>query len=105
MSVEELKREYLPKYLAGNDNKFYNLLLKNAISKIVIIEKGEYKGIYPDQELLENYNQFLILYRREGNDNYINIAKCFRKAAHRIYRLLVKKGLSPVNMKFLNLVK
>ena len=35
---------------------------------------------------------------------YLDIAKVFRKVAHKIYRVMLKKSLTPKNSKFLNLV-
>jgi hypothetical protein len=69
-----------------------------------MVEKGDYKGILPHIELLDYYEQLIILYRREGEEIYLKVAKTFRKAAHKVYRIMLKKKMSPVNSKFLNVV-
>jgi hypothetical protein len=104
MSVDVLKQEFVPKYLATGDHKFYGFLLAYAIKKLVLIDKGSYKGCSPDLEYLDYYESFMILYRREGDEVYLQIAKVLRKAAHKIYRVMLKKNMTPTNAKFLNLV-
>lgn len=105
MSVELLKREFVPKYLEiGEPNRFYRYLLFYAINKMVLIERGFVKGISPDVAFLECHDRFIILYRREGEEHYLHMARAFRKAAHKIYRALLKKKLVSYNTRFLNLV-
>ena len=55
-------------------------------------------------ELMEYYDMFLKLYRREGEAIYLELAKQFRRAGHKIYRIILKKGLTERNNKFLNIV-
>lgn len=104
MSENILKQEFVPKYLASGEEKFYKFLLVYALNKLIAIEKKLYKGISPDLELLDYHDQFIILYRREGEGVYLHLAKCFRKAAHKIYRAMLKKDMITRNSKFLNLV-
>jgi hypothetical protein len=104
MNVELFKKEFLPRFVSSGEEKFYKSLLLISLNKLVMIEKGTYKGILPNIELLEYYEQLIILYRREGDDIYLKIAKTFRKAAHKIYRVMLKKKMSPINPKFLNVV-
>jgi len=103
MSGDGLKQEYILKYQTGKD-KFYRDLLVAAFTKLVLISQDNYRGITPELEYLEDYNQFIILYRREGDEGYFEIAKLFRKVAHRIYRVMLKKGMTSYNSKFLNSV-
>lgn len=103
MIAEVLKKEYIPKYING-EQKFYRMLLFSALQKMLLIRKGEYKGVTPEIEYLGYYEQFIILYRREGDASYLSMARLFRKAAHRIYRLMLKKKMTSYNSKFLNLV-
>lgn len=105
-SNNAFKTEYLDKYYAVGEQKFYRFLLCTAISKILKIKSGEYKGNQstPDVELLEYAERFLILYRRDGEEIYLSVSKTLRRAAHRIYRLLLKKDMVVKNSKFLNLV-
>ena len=103
MIAEALKKEYMPKYLDG-ERKLYRFLLLSALKKLVMIEKGDYKGNSPELELLDYHDQFIILYRREGDQDYLGMASVLRKAAHKIYRVMLKKNMTPYNPKFLNLV-
>lgn len=103
MIAEALKKEYIPKYSDG-EPKFYRYLLFSALHKLMLINRGEYKGVPPELGYLECYEQFIILYRREGDPSYLQMAKLFRRAAHRIYRIMLKKKMTSYNPKFLNLV-
>ena len=104
MQADTLKTEFVPKYLAQGESKFYRFLIMYAVNKFVFIQKGTYKGISPELELLDYYDQLIILYRREGEEVYLQLAKLFRKAAHKIYRTMLKNDMIPHNAKFLNLV-
>lgn len=104
MNADTLKKEFVPRYIAAGDSKFYKFLLVYAVNKLMAIEKDIYKGITPNLELLEYHDQFIILYRREGEESYLQVAKLFRKAAHKIYRIMLKKNMTSRNDKFLNLV-
>lgn len=104
MSMESLKQAYVPKYQAGGEQKFYRFLLLLALNKLILIEKGLCKEISPDLEFLDYHDRFIILYRREGDDVYLQVAKLFRRAAHKIYRIMLKKDMTVPNAKFLNLV-
>jgi len=104
MSVDILKQEFIPKYLASGEQKFYRFLLVYALNKLIAIEKEVYKGEIPNLEFLEYHDRFIILYRREGDEVYLQVARLFRKAAHKIYRIMLKKKMTEVNLKFLNLV-
>ncbi len=104
MSVEGLKQQFVPKYLTDGKEKFYRFLLLCQINKLVLISKGDYRGISPEIEYLEYYDRFIILYRREGEEGYLDMARLFRRAAHRIYRIMLKKNMTTRNPKFLNSV-
>jgi hypothetical protein len=104
MSADVLKKEFVPKYLAAGEQRFYRFLLVYALNKLVLIDKGIYKGTTPNLEFLDYHDRFIILYRREGEEVYLRVARIFRRAAHRIYRIMLKKNMTPHNAKFLNLV-
>ena len=55
-------------------------------------------------EYIKKHDEFITLFRREGNSEYLNIARIFRKAGHKIYRLMLKRGITQKNNKFLNVV-
>lgn len=98
-----LKQTYLPQYLAG-EQRFYRYLLTYGMSKMVLMKSEKFRGPSPDIELLEAHNTFLFLYRREGDEKFIEMSRLFRKAAHKLYRVMLKMGMVPRNSKFLNLV-
>lgn len=104
MNLDALKKEFLTKYKSEGNEKFYRFLLVYSVQKMIVLEKKEHPILPPNLELLEYYDQFIILYRREGEEIYLDIAKVFRKVAHKIYRVMLKKNLTPKNSKFLNLV-
>lgn len=104
MSIEGIKENFLPEYVAAGEQKFYRSIIFLALKKLVLIEKGIYKGTPPNLEYLDYSDRFIILYRREGDEVYLSIAKMLRKAAHKIYRIMLKKKMTAPNTKFLNLV-
>lgn len=96
---------FIDKYLTIGPKKFFNYILVNALNKLVLMEKGTYKGNSPDLDFLEYHDKLMILYRRDGSEAYLEIARLFRKAAHKVYRIMLKKNLTSYNGKFLNLVQ
>lgn len=104
MSADGLKEEYVPKFISNGEDKFYRSLLFIAINKLVLIDRGMYKGIMPHLEYLDYYDRFICLHRREGDEIYLKIARMLRKAAHKIYRIMLKKNMTISSTKFLNLV-
>ena len=78
MNVELFKKEFLPRFKNSGEDKFYKSLLLISLNKLVMVEKGDYKGILPHIELLDYYEQLIILYRREGEEmkkNYCTTCK------------------------------
>lgn len=105
MSVELLKERFVPEYLAtGEPDKFYRFLLFYALNKMVLIEQGFIKETAPDVAFLDSHDQFIMLYRREGELHYLEMARAFRRAAHKIYRVMRRKNMIDYNPRFLNLV-
>jgi hypothetical protein len=105
MSMELLKEKFVPKYKAvGEPNKFYRFLLFYALNKMVLMEQGFLKEISPDVAFLDCHDQFIILYRKEGEQYYLDMARAFRRAGHKIYRAMRRKNMIPYNPRFLNLV-
>jgi hypothetical protein len=99
---EETKKLFITKYSSFGDDKFYKFLLNYAVNKIV--SNTDASSLSPEIELMDYHDKFLTLYRRENDDAYLNIARLFRRAAHRIYRILIKKNPSLRNGRFLNAV-
>lgn len=105
MSGDPLNKDLIDKYNSVGQQKFYRFLLTYAINKLIKIRDGDYKGTSsPELEFLEYAERFLQLSRREGDEVYLDISKIFRKAAHKIYRIMLKKQMTERNFKFLNLV-
>lgn len=95
---------FLEKYKLIGEQKFYRFLLTYALNKLISINAGTYKGITPELELLEYCDKFMVLYRRDGDFVCLEMAKVFRKAGHKIYRIMLKKNMTKKNNKFLNMV-
>lgn len=99
MTIKEFEDRYKK---LGND-RFYRFLLSEAVDKLIRIESG-LDATSPEIDLLAFAERFLQLYRKEGNGLHIDLSKLFRKAGHKIYRLMLKKDLTHKNPKFLQAV-
>lgn len=100
-NIQRFKSLFINKYNIIGDKAFYNYLLSYCSKKIVLIEKDEYKGILPHLEMLECYEKSLILFRRDGDQSLFNLAKIFRKVAHKIYRIMMVRSIVSYNNNFL----
>ena len=60
--------------------------------------------IHPDIETLNLSDSFFSLYRSTGTKEYFIIAKALRKAAHTIYRQLLRLNKNTINPRFLNVL-
>lgn len=98
------KINYVSQYNAFGPERFYRFLLSEAGSEISKIKNGEYKGTSPELRLLETSDKYLQLFRREGNDIHLDLSRIFRRAGHRIYRVMLKSKMIGKSIKFLNLV-
>ena len=101
MLPDSVKTLFLNKYSTIGYEKFYKFLLVYAIDKIISIDEQK---VSPEIELLEYNEKFIQMYRREGNEVYLEIARQFRRAAHKIYKIMLNKKLIEKNNKFLNMV-
>lgn len=110
MIPEEAKKIFITKYSSFGDEKFYKFLLNYAINKIIANEETEKdspkseSSLSPAAELLDYHDKFLFLYRKESDFIYLEIARVFRKAAHKVYRIMLKKRIIEKSSKFLNTV-
>lgn len=103
MQSDNIKKLFLKKYSSIGEEKFYKFLIDYALNRINDVPgKNNYN---PAIELMEYYDMFLKLYRREGEQVYSDLARQFRRAGHTVYRTLLKKGIGDKNLKFLNIVK
>ena len=76
----------------------------NSLEKLSKINDTEYDGVSPEIELLEYHDQVMALYRKGASKDHLELAKIFRRAAHKIYRMGLKQNLLSRNNKFLNVV-
>lgn len=60
----------------------------------------------PDVEIMDYSDSFFALYRRTGEEEYFSIGKALRRAAHAIYRELMRqnKNKKPDFQRFLNAI-
>lgn len=101
-----LKRDFVVKYTQVGRDKFYRFLLSSAILKLAIqVENLDKVERFPDAELMDYHDKFLIFYRRENEEIYLEIAKLCRRAAHKIYRELRRQKLVERNGRFLNILE
>lgn len=99
--TEDVKKIFLEKYEKTGKEQFYQFILSYATSRL---NKGEMQKPTPENELLSYYEKFLALYRKDNNENYIEMAKTFRRAAQKIYKIMLDVGLTTKNTKFLTAV-
>jgi hypothetical protein len=100
---EETKKIFVAKFASFGEDKFYKFLLNYAVNKIVS-NNGDPNALSPEIELMDYHDKFLSLYRRENDEVYLDIARICRRAAHRMYRVLIKKNPDMRNGRFLNAV-
>jgi hypothetical protein len=109
MIPEEAKKIFVNKYESFGSDRFYKFLINYAENKIATdkdIKKEDKKSIIisPEIEFMDYHNDFMSFFREENKTVYLDIAKLFRRAAHKIYFIMLKKSLCPYNPKFLNVV-
>lgn len=97
------KQLFIQRFETAGPEEFYIFLIRYAETRVV--ENTVSKGTSPEIELLNYSNQFLQIYKRENKEIYRDISHAFKRAAHKAYRLMLKKNLIKKNNKFLNLVE
>lgn len=100
MSNKDSLELFLNKFKSVGEDKFYKFLISYGMNKI-----AENKKNNPAVELLDFHDNYVKLYRRENDSNCLELARIFRKASHKIYRIMIKKNLIEKNNKFLNVIK
>lgn len=98
MDPEDVKK-FLHKYSMVGDEKFYIFLVKFSLEQPFV--RGERSSAL---KLMDYHTIFLKLYRKEGDEIYSDIARVFRKAAHKVFRVLCRRGLESRNNVFLYLL-
>lgn len=105
MKTNALKHDWINKYRSVGHDRFFKFLLAFGTDRLIQIKSGEpTTAISPETEFLEYYEHFLVLFRRSGEEDYLNLAKIFRRAAHKIYRLGLQQKILKRNAKFLQVV-
>lgn len=101
MTPEDSKKLFLTRYTGGGAEAFYRFILNYAVDQIV---HGSDSDVSPDIGLMNQHDRFLTMYRRDNRDEYLAMARIFRRAAHKIYLLLRKQDRTHRNARFLNMV-
>lgn len=102
---DDMRNEIVKIFLEQGEDKLYKNLLVQSVKRIIVfMENTDTNRVTPDKELIHLADKFVILYRTEGEEVYLQVSKVIRRAAHKIYRLLLKKHLIKKDEKFLNLV-
>lgn len=97
--------DYVDKYKAKGYDRFYAYLLSSAVSDLIKIQEGKDGINNPATVFLDLAERFVRQYRCENETIFLDISKAFRKAGHKIYRLMRKQNLIPKNNRFLQAVK
>jgi hypothetical protein len=96
-----IKELFLGKYEQVGAEKFYSFLIEYAENRILDANKN---GLSPELELLGYHDKFITLFRKEHNPVFLELSKLFRRAAHKVYRMMLRNGSIEENEKFLNTV-
>lgn len=97
MEDELLVLKYIKSYEKHGFDAFYKILLN------ISGENCKYSD-NPEVDLLIISDRFFELSKLNNSDKYYDIGRCFRKAAHSIYRSGLKKGKQK-DERFLNIIK
>jgi len=96
-SISKKRREAYIKLLhTSGENKLY-------AATIGIGMKAAAHCSNPEIQILDESDAMLYLYRRTGQEEYLLISKCLRKAAHVVYRQLLSQDANkqPDHKRFL----
>lgn len=95
---EEVCKKYLLKLKNYGEEGLYRRIVGEAFIKLD-------KQSNPPQLILDYSNAFFQLFRRTGQEEFFIIGKVLRRAAHVIYRELVRQNKTKVDYKrFLNVI-
>ena len=98
MISKDIIENYVKSFKKKGEFPFFEYIFKLGISNIQKIPNI-------DIEFLDIAEYFFSLYRTTGNNSYFLIGRCFRRAAHRLHRFLIKNNQREKNMRFLRLIK
>jgi len=102
-----MHNDVIENYLLVYKNNGEEKLFKHVIGNAILIST---RVPYPEILLLDQSDEFFVMFRRTGDNNYFEIGRVLRRAAHKIYREFAKTYKNnnldyPINAKFLNIVK
>lgn len=114
-NIEKIKNSNLTKTLIESvdacikmgQKEFYSRLLKQGL---LILSDSNEKIKHPENIYLEAHDILIILHRNDTSNNILyknnllEVAALYRKAAHKMYRVMLKTNLTTYNKKFLQLV-
>ena len=104
MGNSAVKHDFLNKYRLVGNERFYAFLLSFGVERLIKLRDDKTSSISPEKEFMDYYDHFLVLYRRSGENDYLDLAKIFRRAAHKIYRVGLKQKILKKNNRFLQVV-
>lgn len=99
-----VKKQFLERFREMGSLNFFQFLLVSAMKDLVEMEKETHVGAFPNAKLMNMHDEFLKIHRKEGEETFLEMAKVCRKAAHKVYRLMLKKNMIEKDRKFLTLV-
>jgi hypothetical protein len=96
---DEICQDYIAMLKKHGEEGLYRRTVGAGFLRLTKIEN-------PDLEALDYSDAFFILYRRTGEDMYFSIGRSLRRAAHTIYRELLRQNKTKkLNFKrFLNVI-
>lgn len=97
--------DFIGKYKSVGPERFYRFLISYGINKLVQAKDGYSSEVAPEIELLDYHDRFMIAYRKSGAQECLELARVFRRAAHKIYRASLKSNLSKKDTRFLNVIQ
>ena len=101
MENKVLTPDYMGKYRILGRERFFNFIVVFGIDKLAKLKNKEYDGVLPHIEFMDHYENILTAYRRGAGEEYLELAKTFRKAAHKIYRVGLQQKIIRKSNKFL----
>jgi hypothetical protein len=60
---------------------------------------------HPEIDILDLSDAFFVVYKKEEIENYYIIGRVLRRAAHTLYRKLLKSKNNKINTRFLNAIQ
>ncbi|HLG27278.1 MAG TPA: hypothetical protein VI423_05790 [Paenisporosarcina sp.] len=103
MAVKKLSENQVKTYLEMIVEHGEEGLYRRAIGMGIMRYASNVK--HPEVELLDLSEAFFIAYRRGEEEILFSIGKALRRAAHTLYRKLVKDDNKEINNRFLNVVR